>query len=105
MPTKAQIREKRDELQANLGQLQKEHEQVQKSLDQIRLALQVTERDLQRKIDFVSDRYDEAGSDLADRFERGMKLALERMRVLQDLLEKQQPLDWADSLWREGTGE
>jgi uncharacterized coiled-coil DUF342 family protein len=105
MPTKAQIQEQRDELFAQLGQLQKEHEQVRQSLDQVRLVLHVTERDLQRTIDFVSDRYDEAGSELAERFERGMKLALERLRASDDLLEQQHPIEWTDSLWREGTGE
>jgi hypothetical protein len=49
MSTKAQIQEKRDQLQMELRVCQEEHKQVQRLLHQIRLALQVTQRDLQLK--------------------------------------------------------
>ena len=87
-----------------LMQLKKEHEHIVQQLHNATLALKVTEDDLQRKIDFDSE-YDKTGSEQADRFERGVEVAIARLEALRDAFIQRHLLDLNQFLWNSGTGE
>jgi hypothetical protein len=87
-----------------LMQLKKEHEHIVQLLHNATLALKVTEDDLQRKIDFDPE-YDETGSEQADRFERGIGVAIARLEALRDAFTQRHLLDLNQFLWNSGTGE
>jgi hypothetical protein len=104
-----------------IQQQQMEILQLRACLEESRIALRITEKDLRRKIAWRegdedrtdkqradSDReqvYQETGAEQAERFERGIKLAIERIRLVLEGSKDKTPYNWRIPVWQPGTGE
>jgi hypothetical protein len=99
MATKAQLEQRLKESKQALQAEQSDLKQTQRLLHSARLAVQVTKEDLDRKLEPVT-LCEETGSERAERYERGLQLAKERLETLWSALDGGMEVSFIESLWR-----
>ncbi len=99
MTTKAQLQQAFDKQQQALLLAQSQLEQFQHVAHRALLALKDMRADLERTL-APCTLSEETGSELAERFERGLNVAVERLVTVERALETNQEVDLTDRLWQ-----
>src|SRR5689334_4897152 len=100
MTTKAQLEQRLKASNQALEVARSELKQTQQILHCTHLAIKVMRDDLDRNLEpFTLS--NEAGSEQAERYERGLQLTKERLEMLWNAIERGEEVSLMESLWRE----